>query len=168
VRITAQLIGGRSGGHVWAERTALPACKADANSLTRGRRAAAQATIWLSMALAREGKREEAARAIGPVVTMYRGLEKRNHGDQWLPLEFAEALYAQAFTDAPHRAALLHQASRLVNHLIPSIARLHDTRAWRARIEGAQRTVGAGRAPFAGASTFNAPRARRATTGTPG
>jgi tetratricopeptide (TPR) repeat protein len=99
----------------------------------------AQTAIWLSMALAREGKREEAARTIDPVVTMYRGLMKKNHGSQWLPLEFAEALYAQSLADPQHRAALLRQASGLVDHLIPAIARLHDTRQWRARIEAAQR-----------------------------
>ncbi len=102
-------------------------------------RAVAQIEIWLSMVLAREGKREEAVRTIGPAVTLYRGLMKRNHGDQWLPLEFAEALYAQSLSDPPHRAALLHEASGLVDQLIPSIARLHDTREWRARIEAAQR-----------------------------
>ncbi len=110
-------------------------------------RAIAQMEIWLSMALAREGKRAEAARTIGPAVTTYRGLEKRNHGDQWLPLEFAEALYAQSLTDARQRPALLREASGLVDHLIPSIARLRDTREWRARIEAAQRTSSGGAAP---------------------
>lgn len=74
-----------------------------------------------------------------PVVTMYRGLEKRNRGDRGLPLEFAEALYAQSLSGSRHRAALLREASGLVDHLIPAIARLHDTREWRARIETAQR-----------------------------
>ncbi len=104
------------------------------------RRPLAHLGVWLTIALAREGKRAEAAQTIGPIVTMYRGLEKRNHGDQWLPLEFAEALYAQALTDTgQHRAALLSEASGLVDHLTPAIARLHDTREWRARIEAAQR-----------------------------
>ncbi len=63
------------------------------------------------MALAREGQRTEAARRIAPVAPMYHGLEKRNHGDPYLPLESAEALYAQSLTDPPHRAALLREAS---------------------------------------------------------
>ncbi|MGB6452716.1 MAG: hypothetical protein WBE92_18350 [Steroidobacteraceae bacterium] len=96
-------------------------------------------STWFSMALAREGKRAEAAQTIAPVVTMYCTLEKKNHGDQWLPLESAEALYAQSLTDPAHRVALLREAAQRVDHLIPSIARLHDARAWRARIEAAQR-----------------------------
>ncbi|MGB6452166.1 MAG: hypothetical protein WBE92_15555 [Steroidobacteraceae bacterium] len=115
-----------------AERMALQAVSADASNY-------AQRTTWLSMALAREGKRTEAAQTIAPVVTMYRALEKRNHGDQWVPLEFAAALYAQALTDPSHRASLLREAAERVDHLIPAIARLHDTREWRARIEAAQR-----------------------------
>ncbi len=125
-----------------AARSALMAAKTIEAETSLGRRHEASLSIWLSMALAREGKQVEAAQTIGPVVTMYRGLEKRNHGDEWLPLEFAEALYAQALSDAPHRAALLHEASGLVDHLIPAIAQLHDTREWRARIEAAQRTGG--------------------------
>ncbi|MGB6451040.1 MAG: hypothetical protein WBE92_09840, partial [Steroidobacteraceae bacterium] len=121
-----------------AERAALEAYKGAA---TYGPvpRTTARISIWLAMALAREGKRAEAAKTIDPVVAMYRGLERRNHGDQWLPLEFAEALYARSLTDETHRAVLLREAAQLVDHLIPSIARLHDTRAWRARIAGAQR-----------------------------
>jgi len=125
-----------------AERTALKADKTMAGPDVSDQRDVAKITIWLSMSLARDGKRAEAAQTIGPVVAMYRALEKRNHGDQWLPLEFAEALYAQSLTDPSHRSALLRQACGLVDHLIPSIARLHDTRAWRARIEAAQRSGG--------------------------
>jgi tetratricopeptide (TPR) repeat protein len=125
-----------------SERTAFMACKAitgfGLSGELAGRRTVAKTTIWLSMALAREGKRAEASKAIDPVVTMYRGLMKKNHGDQWLPLEFAEALYAESLAEPQHRAALLHEAGGLVDHLIPPIARLHDTRQWRARIEAAQ------------------------------
>ncbi|MGB6452164.1 MAG: hypothetical protein WBE92_15545, partial [Steroidobacteraceae bacterium] len=112
--------------------------KAGADKSVSAQRAAAGRAIWLSMALAGEGKRAEAARTIVPVVAMYRALEKKNHGDQWLPLELAEALYAQSLADGQHRPALLREAAQLVDHLIPTIARLHDTRQWRARIEAAQ------------------------------
>ncbi len=129
-----------------AERAALPASRLEIvlgviESAGQKQRGTAQSAIWLSMALAREGKQAEAAQTIGPVVTMYRGLTKKNYGDQWLPLEYAEALYAQSLSDTnpTQRAALLRQASGLVAHLIPAIARLHDTREWRARIEAAQR-----------------------------
>jgi tetratricopeptide (TPR) repeat protein len=123
-----------------AERTSLSAMRALDNFIGGLiQRNEAQTTIWLSMSLAREGKRAEAAKTIDPVVTMYRGLMEKNHSDQWLPLEFAEALYTQSLSDSQHRAALLREASGLVNHLIPAIARLHDTREWRARIEAAHR-----------------------------
>lgn len=125
-----------------AEHLALQTCAAQrvSNHKLEGRRLKAQAAVWLSMALAGEGKPEEAARTITPTVRWYRGLEERNHGDQWLPLEFAETLYAQSLTDPRQRAALLQRAGDLVNHLPHAIARLHDTRQWRARIEAAQRT----------------------------
>jgi hypothetical protein len=122
-----------------AERSALQHAKADAGNELVYRRGAAQIAIWLSMALAREGKRAEAARTIEPVVAMYRPLQKRNHGDRYLPLESAEALYAQSLTNDHHRAALLREAAEQIDHLIPAIARMHDTREWRARIEAARR-----------------------------
>ncbi len=123
-----------------AERTALEACETAGDYNFIGfTRVASQAAIRLSMALAREGKSQEAARTIDPIVTQYRGLMKKNRGDRWLPLEFAQALYAQSLTDPAHRAALLREAARLADHLTPAIARLHDTRAWRARIAAAQR-----------------------------
>ncbi|MGB6450279.1 MAG: tetratricopeptide repeat protein [Steroidobacteraceae bacterium] len=121
-----------------ALRTALQATETLTHSVA-DQRTQGQIVVRLSMALAREGKRAEAFRTIGPVVTMYRALEKQNRSDQWLPLEYAEALYAQALSDPPHRAALLREAAQRIDHLIPSVARLHDTRAWRARIEAAQR-----------------------------
>jgi tetratricopeptide (TPR) repeat protein len=123
-----------------AERTALQACKAGLGDHAAPRRIAQHST-WLSMALAHEAKSQEAAQTIAPVVAMYRALEKKNHGDRWLPLELAEALYAQSLTDDGHRAALLREATGHVDHLIPSIAGLHDTRQWRARIEAARRRV---------------------------
>ncbi|MGH8260687.1 MAG: hypothetical protein ACREUG_13495, partial [Steroidobacteraceae bacterium] len=120
------------------ETSAVSACQASGNS-TGNRRAAGKRAIWLSMALAREGKGAEAARTIGPVVTMYRELEGRNRGDRWLPLEFAEALYAQSLSDPRHRTALLREADGLIDHLAPTIAGLHDTRVWHARIESEAR-----------------------------
>jgi hypothetical protein len=128
-----------------AERRALMAYQTavtQAPGLSVGtQRATAQTAIWLSMSFAREGKRVQAVQTIGPAVTLYRGLMKRNHGDQWLPLEYAESLYAQSLSDPAHRTALLREASGLVEHLIPAIAALHDTRQWRARIEAARRTA---------------------------
>jgi hypothetical protein len=128
---------GHNAAAVALERTAVQAASAVVG-LASGPRDVAQMTTWLSIALAKSGEQDEAARLIGPVVPQYRALVKRNHGDQWLPLELAAALYAQSLSDPQHRAALLREAAQLVAHLTPSIAALHDTRAWRARVEKAQ------------------------------
>jgi hypothetical protein len=129
---------GHNVAAVELQRTAVQAATAVVGVAT-GPRDVTQATTWLSIALAASGKQDEAARLIGPVVTQYRALAKRNHGDQWLPLELATALYAQSLSDPQHRPALLREAAQLVAHLTPSIAALHDTQAWRARIAKAQR-----------------------------
>jgi hypothetical protein len=122
-----------------AERSALQTLKATAGNNVSGQRNLAQSATWLSMALCALGKQDEAAPLIGPVVAQYRALAKKNRGDQWLPLELAAALYAQSLSEPQHRPELLREAAQLVAHLTPSIAALHDTRAWRARIEKAQR-----------------------------
>jgi hypothetical protein len=128
-----------------AQGTALQACQDAAIYVPLDpRRTEAGIAIWLSMALAHAGNRQEAAQTIGPVVTMYRALANKNHGDEWLPLELAEALYAQSLTDHSHRPALLREAAALIAHLTPTIATLHDTRAWRVRIEKAHSLGGSG------------------------
>jgi hypothetical protein len=121
-----------------ADRAALQAAKAVTGNNVGDQRSVAQIAIFLSMALAADGKRQESAQTIGPVVVMYRKLIAKNHGDQWLPLELASALYAQSLSDEPHRAALLREAAQHMDHLMPVIAALHDTRQWRERIRKAQ------------------------------
>jgi len=125
-----------------AERAALQAAKGFAGDNVGDQRSVAQIATWLSMALAAQGKQEESAQTIGPVVAMYRKLIGKNHGDQWLPLELASALYAQSLTDAQQRAALLREAAQRMDHLMPVIAALHDTRQWRQRIREAQAHLG--------------------------
>lgn len=125
-----------------AEQAAWTGCNemgSDVSVGIRTQRPAALVAAGLSMALAQTGRREDAARTISPVVAMYRTLEMKNRGDRWLPLELAQALYAQALTEPSKRRALLREAAERVDHLSPSIARLHDTQAWRSRIEAAQR-----------------------------
>jgi hypothetical protein len=96
-----------------AERSALQAYKGSAiYVVVDPRRIMAGIDTWLSMALAHAGERDEAAGTIGLVVALYRALEKKNHGDQWLPLELAGALYAQSLTDDAHHAALLREAAQ--------------------------------------------------------
>ncbi len=93
---------------------------------------------WLSMAQARQGHTADAARTITPVVKFERELAAKNRGDQWVALELAGALYAQALAEPARRAALLREASALINGLAPELKPLHDTLQWRARIHEAQ------------------------------
>jgi hypothetical protein len=90
------------------------------------------------MALAREGRQDEAASAIAPVVRSLRELTRQNHGDRWLPLELASALYAQALADPVRGTALLREAAALVEGLAPQLRPLHDVRQLRQRILAAQ------------------------------
>jgi hypothetical protein len=107
-----------------------------------GNRGMAQSLILLSMALAEQGQRAEAAKLITPIVPLYRRLSARNHGDQLLPVEFAAALYAQALVDERARPNLIHEAAQQIARLPPNIAALHNTRQWRARIERAAAPLG--------------------------
>lgn len=120
------------------EREALAARKIFGTQAVPDQRDIGEASTWLAMALAQQGKRAEAAAIIAPVVKFQRGLAARNHGDQWLPVELAAALYAQALTDPAHSAALLQEASARLDSLYPTLRGLHDIRLWRAHIAKAR------------------------------
>ncbi|HYL03189.1 MAG TPA: hypothetical protein VEU54_07195 [Steroidobacteraceae bacterium] len=94
---------------------------------------------WLAMAQARQGHTGDAARTIAPVVKFERELADKNHGDQWVAVDLAGALYAQALAEPGRRATLLAEAARLIDGLAPELKPLHDIRQWRARILEAQR-----------------------------
>jgi hypothetical protein len=113
------------------ERTALVARRIWGEHTTADQRELAEMSTWLAMAQARQGRLEDAARTIAPVVKLQRELAARNHGDQWVPLELARALYAQSLTDPTKRAALLQEAAKLIDGLAPTLHPLHDTRLWR-------------------------------------
>jgi tetratricopeptide (TPR) repeat protein len=89
---------------------------------------------WLAMAIARQGRSDEAAKIIAPVIKFDREIAARNHGDQWLPVEFAGALYAEALTDKARAPALLREAVTLIDSVAPSVRAVHDVRQWRERI----------------------------------
>jgi len=76
---------------------------------------------------------------IGPVVKFHRALAAKNHGDRWQPVEPASALFAQALTDKTQSAALLREASALLDAAPANLRALHDVRQWRERIREAQR-----------------------------
>ncbi len=91
-------------------------------------------STWLAMAIARQGRTDEAAKIIVPVVKFDREITARNHGDQWLPVEFAGALYADALADKAQAPALLREAAALIDSVAPSVRAVHDVRQWRERI----------------------------------
>ncbi|HUA22676.1 MAG TPA: hypothetical protein VMA54_01005 [Steroidobacteraceae bacterium] len=100
-------------------------------SVLASKRDSAEISTWLAMALARQGKRPEAAQVIDPVVTFEQGLLARNRGDVWVPYELAHALYAQALAEPARRDVALEKAAALLNGLSPQLQRLHDVRRWR-------------------------------------
>jgi hypothetical protein len=95
-------------------------------------------STWLAMALARENKVAEAAQVIAPVVQFERELAAKNHGDQWVPVELAAALYAQALADKKQSAPLLLEAARLLDGTAVTVRDTRDVRLWRKWIREAQ------------------------------
>jgi hypothetical protein len=91
-------------------------------------------STWLAMAIARQGRADEAAKLIAPVIKYDRELMARNHGDQTLPVELAGALYVQALCDRAHSAALLHEAGALIDGIPAELRATTDIRQWRERI----------------------------------
>jgi hypothetical protein len=130
-----------------AERGALEARKHWPSEATSDRRQLGELSIWLTMALARQGRLDEAAKEIGAVVKFQRELAARNHGDQWQPVELASALYAQAMADQNQRAKLLQEAAGILDNVSPTLRPLHDVRLWRERIHDALRAPAANLAP---------------------
>jgi tetratricopeptide (TPR) repeat protein len=102
-----------------------------AASVLANKRDGAEISTWLAMALARQGKRPQAAQIIDPVVTFEQGLLARNRGDVWVPYELAHALYAQALAEPARRDVALRKAAALLSGLSPQLQRLHDVRQWR-------------------------------------
>ena len=132
------------GDFAAAERSevkAVEASKASGAEASDDQRRRAQASTWIAMAQARQGRMSEAAQTIGPVVKFLRELAAKNHGDQWLPLELAGALYAEALSDPARSAALLGEAAALVNGLSPQLRTVYDVRQWRERIRQAQQAA---------------------------
>jgi hypothetical protein len=121
------------------QREALAARKKFVTEAIGDQRNVAEISTWLAMAIAKQGRLAEAAAVIAPVVKFERELAAKNRGDKWLPYELACALYVQARTDTQKSAALLREASALMDGLAPTLRPLHDVRRWRERIHQAQR-----------------------------
>ena len=125
---------GRFAASERAERVALEQAGTVlpfAASVIANERSRAEISTWLSMALARQGKLRQAAQVIEPVVKFEQGLLARNHGDVWVPLELARALYAQSLCDPAQRTTLLGRSASLLNRLPARLKRLREVRIWR-------------------------------------
>ncbi len=117
-----------------AERIAVDARHRVQDQAVSDRRDIGVKSTWLAMAIARQGRMAEAAKIIAPIVKFDHEIAARNHGDQFLPVEFAGALYAEALTDKAQAPALLREAAALIDSVVPSVRAVHDVRQWRERI----------------------------------
>ena len=125
---------GNFGEAEQAERIAVDARHRVGDQAVADRRDIGIKSTWLAMAIARQGRAAEAAKIILPVVKFDREIAARNRGDQWLPVEFASALYAQALTDKAQAPTLLREAATLIDSAAPTVRATHDVRQWRERI----------------------------------
>jgi hypothetical protein len=135
----ADFLLGNYGDAERAQREAIDARKKYLTEAIGDRRDLAEKSTWLAMAIARQGRLEEAAQVIAPVVKFQRELAAKNRGDQWQPLELAAALYAEALTDKSKSRVLLREAAALVESRPATLRALHDVRQWRERIVAAER-----------------------------
>ena len=135
----ASFLLGDYAGAERAERASIAARKHTPIEAVADRRDIAELSTWLAMAIARQGRLEEAAQVIAPVVKFHRELAARNHGDEWQRVEFAGALYAQELTDKTHAAALLREAAAIMDALPAAMRSMHDVKLWRDLISAAER-----------------------------
>jgi len=132
---------GDFAGAEQAERVALAARKAWGTAAISDRRDLGAVSTWLAMSIARQGRTAEAAKIIAPVVRFQRELAAKNHSDQWLRMELAAALYAQALTDPKRSEAQLREATALLNALAPEVRNLRVTRLWHTFIQQVQHSA---------------------------
>lgn len=117
-----------------AERIAIERRHQFQDQQVADRRDIAIKSTWLAMALARQGRVDEAAKLIAPVIVYDRQLLTRNHGDQFLPYELAGALYAVALCEPARAPALLREAATLIDSIPAELRATTDIRMWRERI----------------------------------
>jgi len=137
----AEFLAGDFAAAERSEAKAVEARKAAGADTMDDRRFLNEAVTWLALAQARQGHGREAAQTIAPAVKFQRELAARNRGDRWQPQELAAALYAQALSDPGKRAALLHEATALIDGLAPEVRATQAVQQWRARILEAQQTI---------------------------
>jgi tetratricopeptide (TPR) repeat protein len=104
---------------------------------TSDHRDRANLSIWLALALARQGHAAQALQAISPVIKFQRELASRNHGDRWQPVELASALYVQALADKTHSAQNLREAESLLDGVPAAMRDMRVVRQWRDGVHAA-------------------------------
>jgi tetratricopeptide (TPR) repeat protein len=130
------------GDYVAAEKSARAALEARKKVQLGANYDAAEqdmVSTHIALALTAQGRRDEAAKILEPVVKRRRNLQSRNHGDMDTPTWLAVTLYAEAAVDTSRRAALLREAAGLIDGTPAEYRNLKTTRLWRDRIAQAQR-----------------------------
>jgi hypothetical protein len=135
-------LAGDFAGAERESRAALDARRKSAAETVNDQRDLGELSTWLAMSVARQGRFAEAAQIIAPVVNLQRELAAKNHGDQWLTVELATALYAQALSDPHDRAALLREAAAKLDAAPPALKSLRDSQRLRGLIDAAARGTG--------------------------
>ena len=95
------------------------------------------ATVWLALAQARQGRMDEARTTLSAPLARSRELARGNRDDQLARLDFAVMLYAHALSDPAARTGALREAAALVAALPAEMRKLRSVNTWRARIASA-------------------------------
>jgi tetratricopeptide (TPR) repeat protein len=126
-----------------SERDALAAREQSGlTNAVQDKRDIAEATTWLGLAIARQGRSPEAAKTLAPALLLHRQLDVKNHGELWQHVEFAFVLYAQGLADKAGSAASLSRAAALIDALPADMRALHEVHRLRDWIAAAERGAG--------------------------
>ncbi len=115
-------------------REALSYRKPDAESSLDQQKLTNVIRVGLALALARQGKREEASRELVPTRAYYALSQVVNSDNPFLKLERAKQLLAEAQVNAPERAALLARAQASFDATQATIKRAKSSERLRAEI----------------------------------
>jgi tetratricopeptide (TPR) repeat protein len=118
-----------------AARAASQAADRYPDRTTTDRRLKARAQTFLAIALARQGRLDEAREILAPALVLHREFAAKNQGDEFQRLELALALYAQALADPGERTARLREARALVGALPPGMRALRSVAHVQRRLE---------------------------------
>jgi tetratricopeptide (TPR) repeat protein len=117
-----------------AARAALQYSAKLPNKTLSDRRRHAQAEILLAIALARQGKAEEARSTLAPALALHRELYAREHEDRFQHLELAMALYAAALLEPTQSSTLRGEARALLAAMPTGMRGMRSIAHWQRRI----------------------------------